>query len=120
MLTKELLAGAALALVLVSGAYAQTSPSAGCPSGTMTIQKAESEGVAKAPKLAETEGAGKGPKLAETEGAGKGPKLADTEGAGKGPRHAAAEGVGKGPRLASTEAGMSASPKLASGQVNCQ
>ena len=91
---KQLLAGAALSLVLATGAYAQSSQSVSCPSGTMTIQKAK------------TDGAGKGPRLAETEGATNGPKLAETEGVGKGPRLASAEG--------------SASPKLASAPATCQ
>ena len=71
---KQLLAGAALSLVLATGAYAQT---ASCPSGTMTIQKAESDGAGKGPKLADTEGAGKGPRLASAEaGSSASPKLA--------------------------------------------
>ena len=90
----NLLAGAALALVLASAAHAQVPATLmACPAGT---------------QYAATEGAGRGPKLAATEGAGRGPQLAATEGAGRGPQFAATEGAGAAnPKLASAQGSSS-------------
>ena len=80
MRMKELLAGAALALVLSAGAYAQTPVYGCCPAGTAKV--AETEATGRAPQLAETEATGRAPKLAETESTGRAPQLAETESAG--------------------------------------
>lgn len=95
MSMKMILGGAALGLVLASGASAQISSALNaCPPGTQYAAPQPTGKGAKT-KMASTEGAGAAnPKLASTEGAGAAnPKLAATEGAGKGPKLASTEGM---------------------------
>jgi hypothetical protein len=97
MRMKELFAGAALALVLSAGAYAQTPAYPCCPAGAAKV--AQDEGDRVGPKLAENEATGRAPKLAENEATGRAPKLAETEAAGRAPKLAETESAGGTVRL---------------------
>jgi len=83
MSVKELLAGAALALVLSTGAHAQTQASPWHSAGV--AQQADSEAPGRAPRLAaNTEGPGRARYAANTEGPGRA-RNADSEGPGRQP-----------------------------------
>jgi len=86
MRMKELLAAAALALVLTTGAHAQTS-----------ADPSRSAGIT---RPADTEAAGRGPKMAASEGYEPRAKVAASEGYEPRPKMAASEGYEPRPKVA--------------------
>jgi hypothetical protein len=95
MRMKELLAGAALALVLSTGAHAKTNAD---PYQTASIPR--QSGYETRPKVADAEGYESRPKVADAEGYESRPKVADAEGYESRPKVADAEGYESRPKVA--------------------